>query len=98
MVNVWRPLLGSSLGPVFCQRMVAVWVLMQVKITDANYGCDQRDVLLAVAQEVAVQLLDVILGDGDVSPGMEDHFRGLGIAGDFLLVASVELFDFQIGK
>ncbi len=30
--------------------------------------------------------------------GRRGHFHGLGIAGDFLLVASVELFDFQIGK
>lgn len=55
-------------------------------------------VLLAVAQKVAVQLFDVILGDGDVLPGMEDCLRDLGIAGNLLFVAGVEPFDFQIGK
>ena len=55
-------------------------------------------VFFAVAQQVAVKLLDVIFGDGDVLPGMEDGFHDLGITGDFLLIASVELFNFQVGK
>jgi len=55
-------------------------------------------VLLAMDQEIAVQLLDVVLGDGDVLPGAEDKLHDLAVSGDFLLVAGGERLDFEIGE
>jgi len=54
------------------------------------------DVLLAVAQEDLVQLLDVVLGEGDVLPGREHQVRQFGIAGHLLLVAAGEGLDLQV--
>ena len=53
-------------------------------------------VLVAVAQEVAVQLLDVVLGDRDVGRGREDRLHDLCVAGNLLLVAGAEGLDVQV--
>ena len=61
--------------------------------------------LLAVNQQVAVQLLDVVLRQGDVLPGREHHLHDLGAARHLLLlllllllVARAELLDLQIRR
>ena len=53
-------------------------------------------VLLAVAQQDLVQLLDVVLGERDVLPGREHQVHQLGVAGHFLLVAGGEGLDLQV--
>lgn len=55
-------------------------------------------VFFAMAQKITVKLLDMVFRDGNVLPGMENCFHHFGIAGDFLLVAAAEAFDFQVGK
>ena len=55
-------------------------------------------VLLAVDEQVAVQLLDVVFGDRDVFPRPEHKLHRLGIAGDLLLVAGGEGFDLEVGE
>jgi len=54
------------------------------------------DVLLAVPQQDLVQLLDVVLGEGDVLPGREHQVHQLGVAGHLLLVAGGEGLDLQV--
>jgi hypothetical protein len=53
-------------------------------------------VLLAVAQQDLVQLLDVVLGERDVLPGREHQIHQLGVAGHLLLVAGGEGLDLQV--
>ena len=53
-------------------------------------------VLFAVDQQVAVQLLDVVLGERDVLPGREHQVHHLGVARHFLLVAGGEGLDLQV--
>ena len=53
-------------------------------------------VLLAVDQQVAVQLLDVILGERNVPPRREHQLHDLGVAGDLLLVARGKALDLQV--
>ena len=55
-------------------------------------------VLLAVAQKVAVKLLDVIFCDGDVGPSLKNRLHHLGIARNLLLIAAGEGFDFKVGE
>ena len=55
-------------------------------------------VLLAVAQQDLVQLLDVVLGERDVLPGREHQVHHLGVAGHFLFVAGGEGLDLQVGQ
>lgn len=55
-------------------------------------------VLVAVAQEITMELFDVIFRDGNVGPGLKNGFHHLGITGDFLFVAAGETFDFQVGQ
>ena len=43
-------------------------------------------VLLAKLEQVAVKLLDVVFGDGNLLPCMESCLHDGGLAGDFLLV------------
>jgi hypothetical protein len=45
-----------------------------------------------------VELLDVILTEGQVLPRAEDCLHDLGIAGDFLLIAAGERSNFEIGQ
>ena len=37
-------------------------------------------VLLTVAQKIAMKLFDMVFGDGNILPGLENRFHGLGIA------------------
>jgi hypothetical protein len=53
-------------------------------------------VLVAEAQQVAVELLDVVLGDRGLRPRREDGLHELRIADDFLLVTRGEGLDLQI--
>ncbi len=55
-------------------------------------------VFLAVDQQVAVYLFDMVLGDGDVLPRPEHQLHHLGIASHFLLVAAGRGFDLEIGE
>ena len=55
-------------------------------------------ILVAVAQQIAVQLTDMVFVDGDVCPGMKHRFHDIGVSSDFLLVAAVERFDLQFGE
>jgi len=55
-------------------------------------------VILAVAQEIVVELLDVVLRDRDLRPRMEDGLHDFGVTGDLLLVAGGKGFDLQIGE
>jgi hypothetical protein len=55
-------------------------------------------ILGAVFQEHAVQLLDVIFSQRDGVMAIEDHFHRIGIACDFLLVATGERLGFHPGE
>jgi hypothetical protein len=55
-------------------------------------------ILLAVDEKIAVQLPDVVLGDGDVFPRPEDQLHRLGVAGHCLLVAGGEGLDPRVGE
>jgi hypothetical protein len=55
-------------------------------------------VLFAVAQKIAVELLDVVFCDRNLRPRMKDGFHDLGVSSDLLLVAGGEGFDLQIGE
>lgn len=55
-------------------------------------------VIVGVAQQVAVQLLDMVLGRRDVRPGREDRLHDLGVTGHILLVARAEGLDLQVGQ
>ena len=55
-------------------------------------------VLVAVAQQIAVQLFDVVLGRRDVRPERENGLHDLGIASHFLLVARAKGLDLQVGQ
>ena len=54
--------------------------------------------VLAVSEQVAMQLFDVVFGECDLAPGLEDQLHRFGIAGHFLLVSRCERFDLQIGE
>lgn len=53
-------------------------------------------VLDAVAQQIAMKLTDVILGNVDLAPRGEDRLHDLSVTGDLLLVAAVEALDFEV--
>src|SRR5271166_5574818 len=53
-------------------------------------------ILLAVGEEVAMQLFDMVLGDSDVFQRPEHKLHRLRISGDLLLVAGGEGFDLQV--
>jgi hypothetical protein len=55
-------------------------------------------VFVAVAQQFAMELLDVVLGDGDLGPGGEDRLHNIRVAGHFLLVAGSERLDLEVGE
>jgi hypothetical protein len=55
-------------------------------------------VLVGMDQQVAMELFDVILGQGNVGPMREDRFHHVSIAGDFLLIAGDERTDMEIGQ
>ena len=55
-------------------------------------------ILGAVAQKVPVQLLNMILRDGYVGPGMKDRFHDLGVSRNFLLVPCGEFLDFETSE
>ena len=55
-------------------------------------------VLFAVAQKIAVELLDVVFRDRNLRPRMKDGFHDLGVSSDLLLVAGGKGFDLQIGE
>ena len=55
-------------------------------------------VLLAVDEQVAVQLLDVVFGDRDLFPRPEHELHRFGVAGDLLLVAGGEGLDVEVGE
>ena len=55
-------------------------------------------VLVAVSEKVAMKLPDMVLGDLDVRPGMEEGVHDFGIASYFLLVAGGERLDFEIAQ
>lgn len=52
-------------------------------------------ILLTVAQQVAMQLPDMVLGNRNVCPGLKNGFHDLGIARDLLLVSAGERLDLQ---
>ena len=49
-------------------------------------------------QQYSVELFDVILAQGNVRPGIEDHLGGFRVAGDFLLVTRAEGVTLEVGK
>ena len=53
-------------------------------------------ILVAVNQQVPVQLSDMVLGQGNILPGREHHPHDLGVARHFLLIPGAELSDLQI--
>ncbi len=55
-------------------------------------------ILVAVSEQVAVELLDVVLGDGDVRPGQENRFHHIGVTCDLLFVAGTESPDFEVAE
>ena len=55
-------------------------------------------ILLAVLEQDLVQLLDVVLAEGYVRPGVEDDIHDLRVAGHFLFVARIEALDLQVGQ
>src|SRR5665213_3337450 len=55
-------------------------------------------ILFAVAEEVAVQLLDMILRKSDFLPRLEDELHGLGVSSHFLLISCFEGLDFKAGQ
>ena len=88
----WRRSLknDTDLFSVFVERGDAV---RRCLVTAAMPG-----VFLAVDEQVTVNLLDVVFGDGNVLPRVENRLHRLGIARDLLFVAGGEGFDIQIGK
>jgi hypothetical protein len=55
-------------------------------------------VFFAVFKQIAMQLLDVVFGERDLSPGLEEQFHRFGVTGNFLLVSRCERFDLKIGE
>ena len=53
-------------------------------------------VALAVTQQGAVQLADVVLGRTQVSEGLEHEVHCLGVAGHLLLVTGVEALELEV--
>lgn len=53
-------------------------------------------VFLAVGEEVAVELLDVVFGEREVGPGLEDQLHPFGVTGDLLLIARFEGFNLEM--
>ena len=55
-------------------------------------------VTLRELQQNSVKLLDVVLADRDVGPGIENRLRRFGVACDFLLVTGLERTQIEIGE
>ena len=55
-------------------------------------------VLSAMAQQIAVQLFDVVFIGWNVLPGMKNRFHRLGITGNFLLIAGSKAFYVKVSK
>ncbi len=55
-------------------------------------------VLRAVAQEVLMELADHVLGDGDLLEGIKHLIHDIGVTGDLLLIACLELGDVQAAQ
>src|ERR1035437_2022367 len=55
-------------------------------------------ILFALAEEVAVQLLDMILRKSDFLPRLEDELHRLGVSSHFLLIPCFEGLDFKVGQ
>ena len=55
-------------------------------------------VLFAVAQKIAVELLDVVFRDRNLRPRMKDGFHDLGVSRNFLLVPCGEFLDFETSE
>jgi hypothetical protein len=53
---------------------------------------------LAVLEQIAMQLLDVIFSERDLFPGLENQLHRFGATGYFLLVSRCERFDLQVGE
>ena len=53
-------------------------------------------ILVAVNQQVAVELLDVVLGEGDLRPGRKHQIHHLGVASHLLLVTVGEALDLEV--
>lgn len=53
-------------------------------------------VFVAVLEQIAVQLLDMIFVERDMLPGREEQFHHFCIARDFLFVAGGEFFDLDV--
>jgi len=90
----WFLATGSALGS-GCQPLSladnADLVAVGIEHRDAGGGrlvlAAVALVLITVAQQVAVDLLDVVLGDGDLRPRGEDGRDDLRVAGHFQLIA-----------
>ena len=52
-------------------------------------------ILFAVAEKVPMELLDVIVGKGNLLPRLEDQLQGFGISRHLLLVSCGERLDFE---
>ena len=55
-------------------------------------------VFCAVGEQVAVQLPDMVFGERDVLPVLENGFHRVGVTGHFLLVARTEFLRSQAGQ
>lgn len=55
-------------------------------------------VFFAILEQIAMQLLDVVFGERDRFPGLEEQLHRFGVTGDFLLVSRRERFDLQMGE
>ena len=55
-------------------------------------------VFFAVLEQIAMQLLDVVFGERDLSPRLEEQLHRFGVTGDFLLVSRSRRFDLHIGE
>ena len=52
-------------------------------------------ILRAIAQEVLMELADHVLGDGDLLEGIKHLIHDIGVSGDLLFIACLELGDVQ---
>ena len=54
------------------------------------------DILVTVLQQLAMQLFDMVFGQGNVLPGLKNQLHHRGVPNHLLFVAGVKTLDLQI--